>query len=95
MMDLEGLIVILFLISLVLTLLGFIIVQDFVTIVIILVFLYIVLYTGFHVLFNYLDKSDTSNQYQPVTSGTVCPNCGSALDANGRFCTDCGYKAVN
>lgn len=45
----------------------------------------------FNLVYKYLDKSDTSNEYKKIDIGIVCPNCGSRLD-KGSFCSTCGFK---
>ena len=46
----------------------------------------------FNVIYYYLNKTDTSNQYEKLPPGIVCPNCGSNLSSNGNFCSNCGYR---
>ena len=64
------------------------VIGELLAIVLILVIIIIVGY----LIYDHLDKNDSSNQYQKLPEGFVCPNCGKKLSSEGYFCSHCGYK---
>ena len=49
----------------------------------------------FNGLIEYLDKAKTENSVvsEPENNATkYCPNCGTVLRGQAKFCSKCGYK---